>query len=204
MARRMARELDKILDGGNPKQVAIKRAAAELQITTRQTYNLLARYRTDRTLTSWLPRTAVIRRKRLPEQVEAKLAAPFRERWLTLERPHLLPWSTRSARCEEGGLAIPSYVTVARRIPMLFSQEEIAKNRSANPKHLLWLKPRPGYIHAPHPLAVCQIDHTPTDMNFVEVIDGAGVFVGHPYSPKPCTRKIYGLQRSISITLGRC
>ncbi|MCJ7998039.1 transposase, partial [Rhizobium cremeum] len=79
MARRMARELDKILDGGNPKHAAIKRAAAELRLTTRQIYNLLARYRADRTVTSLLPRTAVSRRKRLPEQVEAIIAATLRE-----------------------------------------------------------------------------------------------------------------------------
>ncbi|MBB4189278.1 hypothetical protein GGE07_005960 [Sinorhizobium terangae] len=36
---------------------------------------------------------------------------------------------------------------------------------------MLRLKPRPGYIHAPHPLDVCQIDHTPTDINFMEVVD---------------------------------
>ncbi len=66
----------------------------------------------------------------------------------------------------------PSYLTIARRLPALFTPEEIARKRSANPKHLLRLKPRPGYIHAPHPLDVCQIDHTPTDINFVEVVDG--------------------------------
>ena len=182
MARRMARELDKILDGGNPRRAAIKRAAAELRLTTRQIYNLLARYRADRTVTSLLPRTATSRRKRLPEHVEAIIAATLRETWLTLEPTPLAPVVDEiRARCEEAGLAVPSYVTVARRIPMLFSPEEIAKKRSANPKHLLRLKPRPGYIHAPHPLAVCQIDHTPTDIHFVEVVDGAGVFVGRPY-----------------------
>lgn len=59
--------------------------------------------------------------------------------------------------------------------------EVFAKKRSANPKHLLRLRPRPGYIHATNPLDVCQIDHTPADINFVEVVDGAGVFVGRPY-----------------------
>ncbi|WP_234189534.1 Mu transposase C-terminal domain-containing protein [Shinella sp. NM-101] len=182
MARRVARELDKVLDGGGPRQAAIARAAAELRLTTRQIYNLLARYRADRTVTVLLPRTAVSRRKRLPEQVEEIIAATLREQWLKLEPTALAPVVDEiRARCEEAGLAVPSYVTVARRIPMLFSPEEIAKKRSANPKHLLRLKPRPGYIHAPHPLAVCQIDHTPTDINFVEVVDAAGVFVGRPY-----------------------
>lgn len=182
MARRIARELDKVLDCGGPRQAAITRAAAELRLTTRQIYNLLARYRADRTVTALLPRTAVSRRKRLPEQSEEIIETTLREKWLTLEPTGLAPVVDEiRARCEEAGLAVPSYVTVARRIPVLFSPEEIAKKRSANPKHLMRLKPRPGYIHAPHPLAVCQIDHTPTDINFVEVVDGAGVFVGRPY-----------------------
>ncbi|TQN59272.1 DDE-type integrase/transposase/recombinase [Agrobacterium tumefaciens] len=181
-ARRIARELDKIIDDRGPRQTAIARAAAELRLTVRQIYNLLARYRADRTVTAMLPRTAKTRRKRLPEAIEEIICRTLREQWLTLEAPPLAPVVAEiRARCEEAGFAQPSYVTVARRIPALFTPEEIARKRSANPKHLLRLKPRPGYIHASHPLDVCQIDHTPTDINFVEVIDGAGVFVGRPY-----------------------
>lgn len=99
-----------------------------------------------------------------------------------LEAPPLAPVVAEiRARCEEAGLAAPSYLTVARRIPALFGPEEIAKKRSANPKHLHRLKARPGYIHASHPLDVCQIDHTPTDINFVEVVEGGGTFVGRAY-----------------------
>ncbi len=99
-----------------------------------------------------------------------------------MEAPPLAPVVAEiRARCEEAGFRPPSYVAVARRIPTLFTPEEIAKGRSANLKHLHRLKPRPGYIHAPRPLDVCQIDHTPTDINFVEVIDGAGIFVGRAY-----------------------
>lgn len=58
VALRMARELDKILDGIGPKQVAVSRAAAELRLTRRQIYNLLVRYRMDRKVTALLPRTA--------------------------------------------------------------------------------------------------------------------------------------------------
>lgn len=182
MARRIARELDKVLDDAGSRTAAVTRAAAELRLTSRQIYNLLARYREVRTVTALLPRTAAGRRKRLSEQLEGIIATTLRDQWLTLEAPPLAPVVAEiRARCEEAGLGLPSYVTVARRIPALFSPEEIARKRSANPKHLLRLKPRPGYIHAPHPLDVCQIDHTPTDINFVEVVDGAGVFVGRPY-----------------------
>ncbi|MBB5574681.1 transposase InsO family protein [Rhizobium paranaense] len=188
------------------------RAAAELQLTTRQVYNLLARYRTDRTVTALLPRTTVNRQKRLPEQVEEIIKTTLREQWLTLEAPPLAPAVAEiRARCEETGLALPSYVTVARRIPALFTAEEIAKKRSANPKHLLRLKPRPGYIHALHPLDVCQIDHTPADINFVEVVDGAGVFVGRPYLTivtDVATRAILGfcltLEKPSALSVALC
>ncbi|WFU07462.1 transposase family protein (plasmid) [Rhizobium sp. CB3171] len=181
-ARRIARELDKILDEDGPRQPAIARAAAELCLSSRQVYNLLARYRADRRVTALLPRVAATRRKRLSLEIEGIINETLREQWLTLEAPPLAPVVAEiRARCEEAGLASPSQVAIARRIPVLFTPEEIARKRSANPKHLLRLKPRPGYIHAEHPLDVCQIDHTPTDINFVEVIDGGGVFVGRAY-----------------------
>ncbi len=181
-ARRVARELEKILNSSDPRQATIARSAAELRLTTRQIYNLLARYRADRTVTALLPRIATSRRKRLPDQAEAIISVTLREKWLTLEPTTLAPVVDEiRARCEEAGLSAPSYVTISRRIPSLFSAEEIAKKRSANPKHLMRLKPRPGYIHAPNPLDVCQIDHTPTDINFVEVINNGGVFIGRPY-----------------------
>ncbi|KAB1082388.1 hypothetical protein F4V91_32625 [Neorhizobium galegae] len=49
-ARRTARGLDRVLDGGRSKREAIARAAAELRLTSRQVYNLLARYRAERTV----------------------------------------------------------------------------------------------------------------------------------------------------------
>ncbi|BAV50378.1 integrase catalytic subunit [Mesorhizobium loti] len=180
-ARRIARELDRILDGSGLRRAAIVRAAAELRLSTRQVYNLLARYHIDRTVTSLLPRRDGARKKRLEQDIEKIIAATLRKQWLVPEAPPLAPVVAEiRARCEEAGLAPPSYLTMARRIAMLFSPEEIAKKRSANPKHLHRLKPRPGYIHAARPLDVCQIDHTPTDINFVEVVDD-GTFVGRAY-----------------------
>ncbi|WP_309663716.1 hypothetical protein [Tabrizicola sp.] len=63
----------------------------------------------------------------------------------------------------------------------MFSPEEIARLRLSGGKHLHRLKPRPGYIRATHALDVVQIDHTPADIQFVEVIDDHGIFVGRPY-----------------------
>lgn len=181
-ASRIARELDRILDGPRPYRAAIERATEELHLSARQVYNLLARYRVDRRVTCLLRRTSGKRKKRLPGGIEEIIRVTLQEQWLVLEAPSLAPVVGEiRARCEEAGLAPPSYLTVSRRIPVLFSPEEIARKRSHNPKHLQRLKPRPGYIQAAHPLDVCQIDHTPTDINFVEIIEAGGAFVGRAY-----------------------
>jgi putative transposase len=114
--------------------------------------------------------------------VEAIIAATLREQWLIEEAPPLAPVVKEiQARCSTAGERPPSYIAVQARIPQLFDAMTIDKARSANPKHVRRLTPRPGYITAPHPLAVCQIDHTPADIHFVEVVNDAGVFVGRPY-----------------------
>lgn len=181
-AKRVARELNKVLEASGPRNGAIARAAGELRLSTRQVYTLLARYRCQRTVSSVLSRKGQNRRKRLADDVEAIVAATLREQWMVPEAPPLAPIVGEiRARCEEASLRPPSYVAIRDRAASLFSPEEIAKRRSANPNHLRRLKPRPGYISAPRPLAVTQIDHTPTDIQFVEVIDGAGAFVGRAY-----------------------
>ncbi len=63
----------------------------------------------------------------------------------------------------------------------MFTPEEIARRRLFGGKYLHRLKPRPGYIRAAYALEVVQIDHTPTDIQFVEVIDDPGIFIGRPY-----------------------
>ena len=181
-AERQARAFDKVLDGSEPRRALIARAAAEVNLTSRQVYNLLKRYAGERTVSSLLPRRGNARAKRLNESVEAIIAATLSEQWLVEEAPPLAPVVEEiRARCSSAGERPPSYIAVQTKIPLLFDAMTIAKARSANPKHVRRLKPRPGYITAPRPLAVCQIDHTPADIHFVEVVNDAGVFVGRPY-----------------------
>ena len=181
-AIRIARELDRALDGDLPMREAVGRAAIELRLSTRQVYNHLARYRAERRVSSVLPRTNGARRARISTGVEAIIAETLREMWLRPEQPDLAPIVDEiRARCAGEGLKPPAYVTVARRIAKVFSPEEIARRRLSGGKHLHRLKPRPGYIRATHALEVVQIDHTPADIQFVEVINDHGVFVGRPY-----------------------
>lgn len=181
-AVRIARELDRVLDSDLPMREAVSRSATELRLSTRQVYNHLARYREDRRVSSLLRQTSGARRARISTSVEAIIADTLREMWLQPEQPDLAPIVDEiRARCASEGLKPPAYVTVAKRIPRVFSPEEIARRRLSGGKHLHRLKPRPGYIRATHALDVVQIDHTPADIQFVEVIDDHGVFVGRPY-----------------------
>ena len=177
-AMRISRELDRILESSAPVRGEIGRAAAELRMSTRQVYNYLARYRDDRRVSSLLPRTDGTRQPRISKEVEDIIATALRDLWLRPERPDLAPIVDEiRARCASKNFDPPAYVTVAKRIAHLFTPEEIARRRLSDSKHLRRLKPRPGYIRANHALEVVQIDHTPADIQFVEVIDDQGVFV---------------------------
>lgn len=181
-AVQIARELDRVLDGDLSMLEAVSRAAVELRLSARQVYNHLARYREDRRVSSLLPRTNGARRARISVGVETIISDTLREMWLQPEQPDLAPIVDEiRARCASEGLKPPAYVTVAKRIPRVFTPEEIARRRLSGGKHLHRLKPRPGYIRAAQALEIVQIDHTPADIQFVEVIDAHGIFVGRPY-----------------------
>ena len=184
-----------------PDCAAIERAAAELSVSSRQVYNLLARYRADRRVSSLLPHRNGARKKRLDAGVEDIIAATLRAQWLANGRPRRSRRVVAEirARCEEAGQAAPSDPAVERRIPVLFTPEEIARKCSANPKHLLRLRRRgPDISTLPSRWKVRQIDHTPTDIHFVEVVEGEGVFVGRAYLTllaDAATRCILGFSR---------
>jgi putative transposase len=78
-AVRIARELDRVLDGGLPMREAVSRTAMELRLSTRQVYNHLARYREDRRVSSLLPRKNSARRARISTSVEVIIAETLRE-----------------------------------------------------------------------------------------------------------------------------
>lgn len=177
-AARIACELQKIQDSQGSRKEAIARAADRLGLSSRRVYTLLELYRTEGT-TSSLMRKNGPRPKRLAEEVEEIIEINLRERWLIEGAPDLAPVVNEiAAQCEEAGLSPPSYIAVQDRIPDLFTPEEIARKRSSNPNDVRRLKARPGYITAAGPLAVTQMDHTPSDINFVEVVDATGAFVG--------------------------
>ncbi|MDN5786646.1 hypothetical protein [Pseudorhodobacter sp.] len=133
-------------------------------------------------MSSLLPKTGEVRRLRINAGVEKIIAATLREMRLRPEQPDLAPIVVEiRARGESEGLEPPAYVTVAKGIPQVFTPEGIARRRLSGGKHLRRLKPRPGYSRATHALDVVQVDHTPADIHFIEVIDDHGVFVGRPY-----------------------
>ena len=90
-ATRIARELDRILDGQEPMWNAVARAASELRLSTRQVYNHLSRYRAERRVSSLLPKTNGARRARISPAVEEIIAETLRDMWLRPEQPDLSP-----------------------------------------------------------------------------------------------------------------
>jgi putative transposase len=103
--------------------------------------------------------------------------------WLQPEQPDLaLVVDKISTHCASEGLKSPIFGSVARRIARMFTSEEIVRRRLSGSKHHRHsLKPHPGYFRASHSLDVGQIDHTPANIQFVEVIDDHGVSVGKPH-----------------------
>lgn len=181
-ARRVARVLERVFDSDADRRTAIATAATELRVSTRQVYNLLGRYGEERRVRALLPRTGGTRRKRLRPEVERIVATTLRERWLVPEGPPLQQAVDEiRARCDEQGFAPPAYLTVRDRMLSLFTDEEIAHKRGEGAARYRRLKARSGSGRARHTLGVMQIDHTPTDIAFVEVVDGGGTFVGRAY-----------------------
>jgi putative transposase len=78
-AVRIARELDRVLDGDLPMRESVSWAATELRLSARQVYNHLALYRGERRVSSLLPRTNSGRRARISTGVEDIIADTLRE-----------------------------------------------------------------------------------------------------------------------------
>ena len=88
-ATRIARELDRILDGAAPVRETIVRTASELRFSTRQIHTYLARYREERRISALLPPTRGTRKPRGSPAVESIIAMTLREMWLRPEQPDL-------------------------------------------------------------------------------------------------------------------
>lgn len=179
-AQHTARVLEQVLEGTGARASLIERAAAALGISTRQVYALLGRYKGAR-VASTLVRKTSARGHRLDPKVEGIIEATLRQRWLTQESGKLAAVVAEiRARAEEAGCHPPAYNSIAKRIPIVFSSLEIAKHRGGEAA-VRRLIPRPGYITAPRPLAVVQADHTPSDINFIQVVDGGHRYIGRAY-----------------------
>lgn len=136
-----------------------------------------------------LSRKGAARRKRLADDVETIIAATLREKWVVPEAPPLAPVVGEiGARCEAAGLRPPSYVAVRLRAAALFTPEEIAK---ANPSHVRRLKPRPGYISAPRPLAVMPIPTKAPVCNGIMPPGDSGIMAPPFYEMIPPGRRVH-------------
>ena len=177
-ARHRADVLDEIFASPLSRPLAVEKAARKLKLSRSRVYELLARYRADRTVDSLLKKKRS-RNPRLDGQVEDIIRSALEDVWLRKTAPPLQHAVIEiHARCEDAGLKPPAYGTIRKRAGELYRAEEVAKRRSYNEDHAARLKATPRKISAAAPREIYQIDHTLMD---ISVVDDDGVVVGRPY-----------------------
>ena len=177
-ARHRADVLDQILASRLSRPLAVEKAARKLKLSRSRVYELLAAYRSDRTVDCLLKKKRS-RNPRLDGQVEAIIRSALEDVWLRKTAPPLQHAVIEiRARCEEVGLKPPAYGTIRKRAGELYRAEEVAKRRSYNEDRTARLKATPQKISAAAPREVYQIDHTLMD---ISVVDNDGLVVGRPY-----------------------
>ncbi|WP_442859145.1 helix-turn-helix domain-containing protein [Arthrobacter sp. CAN_A2] len=146
-------------------------AAAELGVSRRQVYVLLARWREGGGLVSdLLPGRSSGGRGRthLPEAVEALVVASIRKGFLTRQRRTIAAVHRDiAAACRAQGLPAPSRMTVERRIARLDPVEQVTRRHGpdAGRQRLSAAGPVPPVRR---PLDQVQIDHTVVDVIVVD------------------------------------
>ncbi|MFW5420955.1 DDE-type integrase/transposase/recombinase [Nocardiopsis sp. CNT-189] len=157
-------------------------AAAKLQISRRQVYVLLGRWRADEGVVSdLLPGRSSGGRGggRLPEEVEAIVQKVLRERYLTRQRRTVAAVHREiTRRCRARGLRVPSRGTVLRRIARLDPvSATTARDGSEAARPLRSAGGAPPAVTGL--LEQVQIDHTPVDVIVVD--ERHRLPIGRPY-----------------------
>lgn len=209
LAEDRARVLRPLLADDRCSGHQVRAAAADLNLSERQTRTLLARLRAgDGAVTALVSQGSDggRGRSRLNATAEAALATIIAERYATQQRlsPAMLIHEV-SGRCRQHGIATPSANTVRRRVAALSISD-----RSRRGEALL----DPTAVHGParvaeFPLDLIQVDHTKVDIILVDPVDRQPI--GRPYitiAIDVATRMIAGFHLSLeapgSTSVGLC
>ncbi|MCW3767806.1 MULTISPECIES: Mu transposase C-terminal domain-containing protein [Paenarthrobacter] len=166
----------------SPSGAAVDQAAAELGISPRRVYVLLARYRQGAGLVTDLAvhrSTGGKGRNRLPEPVEQITRDLIRRRFMTRQKLSVAALHRDIAQaCTQKGLKPPTRNTVDRRISML-NPVEVGRRREG-PDAVRTLQAAGGKVPLiPSVLDQVQIDHTIIDVVIVDERERQSI--GRPY-----------------------
>lgn len=160
----------------------VDQAAAELEISRRQVYVLLRRWREgDGVVSDLLPGRSQGGRggSRLPAEVEAIVQRVLESRYLTRQRRSIAVVHREISReCVTQGLVPPSRGTVERRIGRLDPGRVVAAREGRDAARSL--RSAGGTVpEVTELLAQVQVDHTPVDVIVVD--ERARMPIGRPY-----------------------
>jgi putative transposase len=181
-AVRRAEVIGRLAQGAVVGHEAADAAAAELEVSRRQVYVLLARWRTGEGVVSdLLPRRSDGGRGRehLPVEVEAVLRDVVRTRYLTRQRRSVAAVHREIKRiCLGRGLPVPSRGALVRRIAKLDPVAAVTARQGADAARAL--RSAGGSAPVVHRLLErVQIDHTVVDVMVVD--ERHRLPIGRPY-----------------------
>lgn len=170
-----------INDGGVPKSVVQERAK-EINVGTATLYRWIRRYKDYPATTSLIPQQPGYKKgkNRLPKEIEEIIVSVIEDTYLTKERPTQQATHREVCRrCHLKNIQPPSNYTVRARIAELSEQIVLKKRGYAKRAKQKFMPVVGSFPDATHPLAVVQIDHTPSDIILVD--DEFRKPIGRPY-----------------------
>ncbi|MFB2705395.1 Mu transposase C-terminal domain-containing protein [Marinobacter shengliensis] len=145
--------------------------AKEINVNPATIYRWLQRFNAYGSVTALIPMKRGWKRgnSRISKETDNIISQVIRDYYLTRQRPTVKKTVIEvSRRCDELGLTPPSHMTIRTRIAQI-SEKDRLRARGYREKALNRFTPVPGrFPNADYPLAVVQIDHTPTDIILVD------------------------------------
>jgi putative transposase len=181
VAVRQAAVISRLAASGTAGLTAVDSAAAELELSRRQVYVLLGRWRAGGGVVSdLLPgRSSGRGRSRLPDEVEAIVRQVLQARYLTRQRRSVAAVCREISRlCRVAGLEVPSRGTVLRRVaqldPLKATQGRQGRDAARAKRSSGGVPPEISQL-----LQQVQMDHTPVDVIVVD--ERHRLPLGRPY-----------------------
>ncbi len=157
-------------------------AAKKLNLSARQVYKLIQRYRES----NYQLRSLIIVKKsggkgksRISNNLESIIQSVIQEKYLSKQQIKIsIVVEEIRRRCFYANIKAPCGNTVSKRIQLLSKKEIVTRRRGSNDAREY--QPVIGSFPMPeHPLAILQIDHTPVDIMIVDEIYRKPI--GRPY-----------------------